>query len=44
MAVDAFREAGYDAHNIAGGIDAWHAEGRSSSPPTARSRAPLPPS
>ena len=45
MAVEAFREAGYDAHNLAGGIEAWVDAG-----PPARSRAdgevraPLPPS
>ena len=25
MAADAFRGAGYDAHNLAGGIEAWRA-------------------
>ena len=28
MAVAALREAGFDAHNIAGGLEAWSAEGR----------------
>jgi rhodanese-related sulfurtransferase len=27
MAADAFREAGYDAHNMAGGITAWAEQG-----------------
>jgi rhodanese-related sulfurtransferase len=27
MAADAFREAGYDAHNMAGGLRAWVEEG-----------------
>ena len=27
MAADAFREAGYDAHNMAGGLRAWAEEG-----------------
>jgi len=27
MATEAFREAGYDAHNMAGGLLAWHAAG-----------------
>jgi rhodanese-related sulfurtransferase len=27
MAADAFRGAGYDAHNLAGGIEAWEAAG-----------------
>jgi rhodanese-related sulfurtransferase len=42
MAVDAFREAGYDAHNIDGGITAWHAEGRALEPADGGVRAPLP--
>ena len=44
MAVDAFREAGYDAHNIAGGIEAWAAEGRPLDPADGGVRGPLPPS
>jgi rhodanese-related sulfurtransferase len=44
MAVDAFREAGYDAHNLAGGIEAWAAEGRPLDPADGRVRTPLPPS
>ena len=42
MAVAAFREAGYDAHNIAGGLQAWHAEGRPLEPEDGGVRAPLP--
>jgi rhodanese-related sulfurtransferase len=42
MAVDAFREAGYDARNIEGGITAWHAEGRALDPADGGVRAPLP--
>jgi rhodanese-related sulfurtransferase len=42
MAVDAFREAGYQAHNLAGGITAWHAEGRALDPEDGEVRAPLP--
>jgi rhodanese-related sulfurtransferase len=44
MAVDAFREAGYDAHNLAGGIEAWNQEGRPLEPEDGEVRAPLPPS
>ncbi len=28
MAADAFRQAGYEAHNLAGGIEAWVADSR----------------
>lgn len=28
MAAGAFRRAGYDAHSMVGGLEAWHAEGR----------------
>jgi rhodanese-related sulfurtransferase len=28
MAAQAFRRAGYDAHSMAGGLTAWHDEGR----------------
>jgi rhodanese-related sulfurtransferase len=28
MAAEAFRESGYDAYNMAGGLSAWAAEGR----------------
>jgi rhodanese-related sulfurtransferase len=44
MAVDAFRESGYDAHNLAGGIEAWTAEGRTLDPADGEVRVPLPPS
>ena len=44
MAVDAFREAGYDARNLAGGIEAWVADGRPLDPADGRVRLPLPPS
>jgi rhodanese-related sulfurtransferase len=44
MAVDAFREAGYDAHNLAGGIEAWVEHGRPLDPADGEIRAPLPPS
>jgi rhodanese-related sulfurtransferase len=42
MAADAFREAGYDAHNLAGGIEAWAAGGRPLDPEGGEVRAPLP--
>jgi rhodanese-related sulfurtransferase len=42
MAVDAFREAGYDAHNLAGGIEAWAAEKRPLDPADGVVRPPLP--
>jgi rhodanese-related sulfurtransferase len=44
MAVDAFREAGYDAHNLAGGIEAWAAQKRPLDPADGVVKAPLPPS
>ena len=44
MAVDAFREAGYEAHNLAGGIEAWVADGRTLAPEGGEVRAPPPPS
>ncbi len=44
MAVDAFREAGYDAHNLAGGIEAWVEQGNPLDPADGKVRAPLPPS
>jgi rhodanese-related sulfurtransferase len=44
MAAQAFREAGYDAHSLAGGIEAWVAEGRPLEPEDGEVRAPLPPS
>jgi hydroxyacylglutathione hydrolase/adenylyltransferase/sulfurtransferase len=33
MAAQAFRAAGYDAWSMAGGIEAWNAEGRPLEPP-----------
>ncbi len=44
MAVEAFREAGWEAHNLAGGIEAWHADGRPLEPEEGEVVAPLPPS
>jgi rhodanese-related sulfurtransferase len=44
MAVDAFREAGYEAHNLAGGIEAWNAAGRPLDPANGEVAVPLPPS
>jgi rhodanese-related sulfurtransferase len=44
MAAAAFAEAGYDAHNLAGGIETWSAEGRPLEPKDGEVRAPLPPS
>jgi rhodanese-related sulfurtransferase len=42
MAADAFREAGYDAHHIAGGIQAWADAGLPLEPDGGEVRAPLP--
>lgn len=42
MAAEAFRLAGYDAHNLAGGIEAWAAAGRRLEPEGGVVRAPLP--
>jgi rhodanese-related sulfurtransferase len=44
MAAAAFTEAGYDAHNLAGGIAAWSAEGRPLEPADGEVAVPLPPS
>lgn len=44
IAVDAFRKAGYQAHNLTGGIEAWVADGRALEPDDGEVRAPLPPS
>jgi rhodanese-related sulfurtransferase len=44
MAAAAFAEAGYDAHNLAGGIEAWSDEGLPLEPEDGEIRAPLPPS
>lgn len=43
MAVAAFSEAGFDAHNIAGGIQAWVAEDRPLEPSDGTIIDPLPP-
>jgi rhodanese-related sulfurtransferase len=42
MAAAAFREAGYDAHNMAGGIQAWVDAGLGIEPADGEVRAPLP--
>jgi rhodanese-related sulfurtransferase len=42
MAAAAFREAGYDAHNMAGGIQAWVDRGREIEPADGEVRTPLP--
>jgi hydroxyacylglutathione hydrolase/adenylyltransferase/sulfurtransferase len=42
MARDAFREAGRDAYNLAGGVVAWVEEGRPLDPPDGEVRPPLP--
>jgi rhodanese-related sulfurtransferase len=42
MAADAFREAGFDAYNVAGGIQGWAGEGRALDPEDGEVRAPLP--
>jgi rhodanese-related sulfurtransferase len=42
MAAAAFREAGYDAHNMAGGIQAWVEAGLPIEPADGEVRAPLP--
>jgi rhodanese-related sulfurtransferase len=42
MAAAAFREAGYDAHNMAGGIQAWVDAGLEIEPADGEVRAPLP--
>jgi rhodanese-related sulfurtransferase len=44
MAAEAFRQAGFDAYNLAGGIEAWVAEGHPIEPAGGQVRAPLPPS
>ena len=44
MAADAFQQAGYDAHNLAGGIAAWATEGRPLEPADGEVAVPLPPS
>jgi rhodanese-related sulfurtransferase len=42
MAAEAFRQAGYDAHHLAGGIEAWVEAGRELEPSDGEVRAPLP--
>jgi rhodanese-related sulfurtransferase len=42
MAAQAFREAGYDAYNLAGGIEAWAAGGHPLEPEGGEVRKPLP--
>jgi rhodanese-related sulfurtransferase len=42
MAAQAFRAAGYDAHNLAGGLQAWAAAGRPLEPEDGEVRSPLP--
>lgn len=42
MAAEAFRQAGYDAHNLAGGIAAWVESGRELDPEGGEVRTPLP--
>ena len=44
MAAEAFRQAGYDAHNLEGGITAWDSEGRALEPAEGVVQTPLPPS
>ena len=42
MAAEAFRQAGYQAHHIEGGLQAWVAEGLPLDPPGGVVRDPLP--
>ena len=42
MAAEAFREAGWDAHNLSGGILAWVEAGHPLAPEAGEVRAPLP--
>jgi rhodanese-related sulfurtransferase len=44
MAAEAFRQAGFDAYSLAGGIEAWVAGGQPIEPGDGEVRAPLPPS
>jgi rhodanese-related sulfurtransferase len=43
MAAQAFREAGFDAYHVAGGIQAWANSGRPLDPEDGEVRAPPPP-
>jgi len=42
MAAEAFRQGGWDAYNLAGGISAWAEAGRPLEPEGGEVRAPLP--
>ena len=42
MAAEAFRQGGWDAYNLAGGISAWAEAGRPLEPEEGEVRAPLP--
>jgi rhodanese-related sulfurtransferase len=42
MAAEAFRQAGYDAHHLAGGIEAWVESGKPLEPDDGEVRAPMP--
>lgn len=44
MAAEALREAGFDAHHLAGGLQAWVAAGRELEPTGGEVVAPPPPS
>ena len=44
MVAEAFRQAGFEAHNLAGGIQGWVEAGREIEPPDGEVRQPLPPS
>jgi rhodanese-related sulfurtransferase len=42
MAAQAFREAGFDAYSLAGGVEAWAAAGQPLEPEGAEVRKPPP--
>ena len=42
MAAEAFRQGGWDAYNLAGGISAWADAGRALEPEDGEVRSPLP--
>jgi rhodanese-related sulfurtransferase len=42
MAAEALRQAGFDAHHLAGGLEAWKADGRPLEPEGGEVRPPLP--